>query len=78
MEQAQLVIGVTLGASAILGLLAGLIRKTVKYYLSELKPDGNGGHNLAGRVERIEIRVDRIYELLIEDKLSKQRHAIDE
>jgi hypothetical protein len=71
MEQAQLVIGVTLGASAILGLLAGLIRKTVKYYLSELKPDGNGGHNLAGRVERIEIRVDRIYELLIEEKLSK-------
>jgi hypothetical protein len=71
MEQAQLVIGVTLGASAILGLLAGLIRKLVKYYLSELKPDGNGGHNLAGRVERIEIRVDRIYEMLIEDRLSK-------
>jgi hypothetical protein len=71
MEQAQLVIGVTLGISAILGLLAGLIRKTVKYYLSELKSDGNGGHNLAGRVERIEQRVDRIYELLLEDKLSK-------
>jgi len=71
MEQAQLVIGVILGTSAILGLLAGLIRKTVKYYLSELKSDGNGGHNLAGRVERIEIRVDRIYEMLIEDRLSR-------
>lgn len=71
MEQAQLVIGVILGTSAILGLLAGLIRKVVKYYLSELKPDGNGGHNLAGRVERIEIRVDRIYEMLIEDRLSR-------
>ena len=71
MEQAQLVIGVILGVSTILGLLAGLIRKIVKYYLSELKPDGNGGHNLAGRVERIEIRVDRIYEMLIEDRLSK-------
>lgn len=71
MEQAQLVISVTLGVSAILGLLAGLIRKIFKYYLSELKPDGNGGHNLAGRVERIEQRVDRIYELLLEDKLSK-------
>jgi len=75
MEQAQLVIGVILGTSAILGLLAGLIQKTVtrivKNYLSELKPDGNGGHNLAGRVERIEIRVDRIYEMLIEDRLSK-------
>lgn len=71
MEQAQLVIGVILGVSTILGLLAGLIRKVVKYYLSELKPDGNGGHNLAGRVERIEIRVDRIYEMLIEDRLSR-------
>jgi len=75
MEQAQLVIGVILGTSAILGLLAGLIQKTVarivKNYLSELKPDGNGGHNLAGRVERIEIRVDRIYEMLIEDRLSR-------
>ena len=71
MEQAQLVIGVILGTSAILGLLAGLIRKVVKYYLSELKPDGNGGHNLAGRVERIEIRVDRIYEMLLEDRLSR-------
>jgi len=71
METAQLVIGVTLGGCAILGLLAGLLRKTVKYYLSELKPDGNGGHNLHGRVERIEARVDRIYELLLEDKLSK-------
>lgn len=71
MEQAQLVIGVILGTSAILGLLAGLIRKVVKYYLSELKPDNNGGHNLAGRVERIEIRVDRIYEMLIEDRLSR-------
>ena len=75
MEQAQLVIGVILGTSAILGLLAGLIQKgvtrIVKNYLSELKPDGNGGHNLAGRVERIEIRVDRIYEMLIEDRLSR-------
>ena len=71
MDQAQLVIGVTLGSCTILGLLAGLIRKSVKYYLSELTPDGNGGHNLHGRVERIEVRVDRIYELLLEDRLGK-------
>jgi hypothetical protein len=71
MERAQLVIGITLGVITILGLWAGLIRKMVIYYLSELKPDGNGGHNLAGRVERIELRVDRIYELLIEDRLAK-------
>jgi len=41
------------------------IRHLVKYYLSELKDDGNGGHNLVGRVERIESRVDEIYSLLI-------------
>jgi hypothetical protein len=41
------------------------------FYLSELKSDGNGGHNLAGRVERIEQRVDRIYEILLEDRLAK-------
>ena len=71
MERAQLVIGITLGVITILGLWAGLIRKLVIYYLSELKSDGNGGHNLAGRVERIEIRVDRIYEILLEDRLAK-------
>jgi hypothetical protein len=71
MEQAQLIVGIAVGGCTILGLWAGLIRKMVKYYLSELKPDGNGGHNLAGRVERIEARVDRIYEILLEDRLAK-------
>jgi hypothetical protein len=71
MERAQLVIGITLGVITILGLWAGLIRKLVMFYLSELKPDNNGGHNLAGRVERIEQRVDRIYEILLEDRLAK-------
>jgi len=71
MERAQLLIGIALGVTTILGLGAGLIQKLVKYYLSELKPDGNGGHNLAGRVERIEKRVDRIYEILLEDRLNK-------
>jgi hypothetical protein len=71
MERAQLVVGIALGGFTILGLGAGLIQKLVKYYLSELKPDGNGGHNLAGRVERIEKRVDKIYEILLEDRLAK-------
>jgi hypothetical protein len=71
MERAQLVVGIALGSFTILGLWAGLIRRLVMFYLSELKPDGNGGHNLAGRVERIESRVDRIYEILLEDRLAK-------
>jgi hypothetical protein len=38
----------------------------VKHYLSELKPDGNGGHNLEGRVRRVEQRTEDIYNLLLE------------
>lgn len=37
----------------------------VKHYLSELKPDGNGGHNLEGRVRRVEQRTEDIYNLLL-------------
>ena len=78
MEQAQLLIGITLGSVTILGLGAGLIRHFVKFYLSELKPDGNGGHNLRGRIdhieakqERMDIKIDKIYEILLETRLSK-------
>lgn len=69
MERAQLVIGIALGSLTILGLGAGLVRHLVKFYLSELKHDSNGGHNLAGRVERIEHQVDKIYEILLEARL---------
>jgi len=70
-SQAQAYIAVALGIATLSGLMAGLVRHLVKYYLSELRDDGNGGHNLVGRVERIELRVDKIYELLLEDRLSK-------
>ena len=71
MERAQLIVGIALGSFTILGLGAGLVRHLVKFYLSELRPDGNGGHNLAGRVDRIEKRVDKIYEMLLEDRLAR-------
>ncbi len=71
MSQAQAYIAVALGIATLSGLMAGLVNHLVKYYLSELRQDGNGGHNLVGRVERIELRVDRIYEMLLEDRLTK-------
>ena len=71
MSQAQAYIAVALGIATLSGLMAGLVNHLVKYYLSELRQDGNGGHNLVGRVERIEVRVDKIYELLLEDRLAK-------
>ena len=51
---------------AVLVLIGAGVRYLIKNYLSELKPDGNGGHNLEGRVARIEQRVDDIYKLLAE------------
>jgi hypothetical protein len=66
MTTAQSLLTISIAVATLLGFAAGLVRHLVKYYLGELKPDGNGGHNLVGRVERIEKRVDSIYELLID------------
>ena len=71
MSQAQTLLAITLGLCSLAAVGLGLVRHLVKHYLSELLPDGNGGHNLRGRVERIETRVDRIYEMLLEDKLNR-------
>jgi hypothetical protein len=78
MDRVQLLLGVALGSFSLLGLGAGLIRHFVKYYLSELKPDGNGGHNLRGRIDHIEVRqermdakIDKIYEILLETRLAR-------
>jgi hypothetical protein len=66
MNQAQSYIAIALGIAALGGTMAGLVRHLVKYYLAELRPDNNGGHNLRGRVDRIESQVDKIYQILLE------------
>jgi hypothetical protein len=43
---------------------AGFVRWLVQHYLSELKP--NSGTSLRDSVNRLEDRVDRIYEMLCE------------
>jgi len=68
MSQAQSWLALLLGIATLMGCAAGLVRHLVKYYLAELRPDGNGGHNLRGRIDRIELRVDEIYKLLLESK----------
>jgi len=60
--------GLAVAVATIVTSFAGSIRWMVKHYLSELKPDGNGGHNLEGRITRVENRVDQIYILLCEKK----------
>lgn len=52
----------------IIGSFIASVRWLVKHYLSELKPDGNGGHNLEGRVARIEEKIDTLYQILISNK----------
>jgi hypothetical protein len=52
----------------IIGSFIASVRWLVKHYLSELKPDGNGGHNLEGRVARIEEKLDTLYQILISKK----------
>ncbi len=56
--------GLALAISTLIGSFGLIVRWLVKHYLSELKPDGNGGHNLEGRITRLETRVDQIYLLL--------------
>lgn len=65
--------GLTLTLLSIVVLVAGGIRFLVKNYLSELKPDNNGGHNLEGRIakvesrtEKMESKIDHMYEILID------------
>jgi hypothetical protein len=66
MTAAQSLLAIAIGICTLMGFAAGLVRHLVKYYLSELRQDGNGGHNLRGRVDRIESKVDSIYEMLLQ------------
>jgi hypothetical protein len=58
--------GIAVSVATIVASFAGAVRWMVKHYLSELKPDGNGGHNLEGRITRLETRVDQIYTIISE------------
>ena len=69
--EAQAWVALILGVMAILSALYAALRFLVKSILAELLPDNNGGHNLRGRVDRIEVKVDKIYEMLIEAKLAR-------
>lgn len=68
---AQAWVALVVGLLAILSALYGGLRYLVRSILAQLLPDNNGGHNLRGRVDRIEDKVDRIYEMLIEANLSR-------
>lgn len=49
--------------TTLLGTLAVAVRHLVRHFLSELKP--NGGSSLRDQVNRLETKVDKLYEILI-------------
>ena len=55
--------GLTLTALSILALVVGGIKFRVKHYLSELRP--NSGSSLKDQVNRLEERVNQIYDHLL-------------
>ena len=52
--------------ATIVGAFVAAVRWLVKHYLSELRP--NSGSSLRDSVDRLEDRVDRIYEMLCDRK----------
>ncbi|CAB4159663.1 hypothetical protein UFOVP716_22 [uncultured Caudovirales phage] len=54
---------VAVGIVTVLGGVAAFLQFLVKHYLSELKP--NSGSSLKDSVNRLETRVDKIYEMLL-------------
>ena len=56
--------GLAVAVTTIVTALAGAIRWLVKHYLNELKP--NGGSSIRDKVDRLEEKVDKLYEFLIQ------------
>jgi len=50
--------------TTLLGTLAMSVRHLVKHYLSELRP--NGGSSVKDQVNRLEQKVDSLYQILIQ------------
>jgi hypothetical protein len=55
--------GLAVAVTTLAGTLAMVVRHLVKYYLSELRP--NGGSSLRDSVDRLERQIEEIYSILI-------------
>jgi len=56
--------GFAVALTTLIGSLAIGVRHLVKHYLSELRP--NGGSSVKDQVNRLEQKVDRLYDILIQ------------
>ena len=55
---------IAVGMVTVLGGVAAFLQFLVKHYLSELKP--NSGSSMRDSINRLETRVDKIYEMLVD------------
>ena len=54
--------GLAVAIATIVASFAGSVRWLVKHYLAELKP--NSGSSMRDSLDRLELRVDSLYELI--------------
>ena len=54
--------GIAVAVTTIIASFAGSVRWLVKHYLTELKP--NSGSSMRDSLDRLELRVDSLYELV--------------
>jgi hypothetical protein len=64
--QAQDYATIAVSVCTIIGGFVAAVRWMVKHYLNELRP--NGGDSMRDSINRLEERVDRIYEILMDNK----------
>jgi uncharacterized protein Yka (UPF0111/DUF47 family) len=64
---------IAVAVGTLIGFLVTGVRFLVKSYLSELKPNGGSSmrdkiNDITSQVERLEVRIDEIYRLLVKNK----------
>lgn len=63
MTSATMWLELAIAITTLIGAVAIGVRHLVKYYLSELRP--NGGSSVKDQVNRLEAKVDALYDYLI-------------
>ena len=60
---------IAVAVTTLVAAFSGAVRFLVKHYLSELKP--NSGKSMNDRLLAVEYKVEKIYEIILSDRLSK-------
>ena len=60
---------IAVAVTTLVAAFSGAVRFLVKHYLSELKP--NSGKSMNDRLLAVEYKVEKIYEIILSDRLGK-------